>query len=149
MPSRYGELLAGAVDGWWKESYGPGTGLEDRLAFDEIPGVSADFVKKEWTCVWRHKWLRQEHINVQEGRALLRAAERVTQTCGRLRRQHLILTDSQVVLGVVQKGRSSRPRLNRFARHLAALSLGYRQLFLYRWISTKINPADGPSRSFE
>ena len=79
---------------------------------------------------------------------MIRAAERVTQTIGRTGRQHLILTDSRVVLGVAQKGRSSRPRLNRFARNLAALTLGYRQLFLFRWISTKINPADGPSRSF-
>ena len=83
-----------------------------------------------------------------EKQALLRAAERVTQSSRRHRRQHLILTDSQVMLGVAQKGRSSRAGLSRFARHLAALSLGYRQVYLFRWISTNINPADGPSRSF-
>ncbi len=83
-----------------------------------------------------------------EGRSLVRAAERVTQSKGRGGRQHLILTDSRVVLGVCQKGRSSAAALNRVARQLAALSLGFRQLFLFRWISTKINPADGPSRSF-
>ena len=79
---------------------------------------------------------------------MVRAAERVTQSERRTGRQHLIPTDSQVMLGVAQKGRSSKASLNRFARYLAALSLGYRQLFLFRWISTKINPADGPSRSF-
>ena len=49
---------------------------------------------------------------------------------------------------VVQKGRSSKPALNRVARHLAVLTLGYRQLFFARWVSTQINPADEPSRVF-
>ena len=81
-------------------------------------------------------------------RAFLRAAERVSQSPNRLRRQHLILTDSQVMLGVAQKGRSSVPQLNRFARRLAALTLGYRQCFFFRWVPTKLNPADEPSREF-
>ena len=127
---------------------GAGTGLEARLGADEIPSVSKEFVTRPWIFVWRHKWRRQEHINIQEGRALLRAAERVCQSRERHGRQHLILTDSRVMLGVGQKGRSSRASLNRFARNLAALTLGYRQVFLFRGISTKINPAAGPSRSF-
>ena len=101
-----------------------------------------------WRESQAYGWQHGEHINVLEGISLVRAAERVSESQGRLGKQHLILTASQGVLGVVQKGRSSVPRLNRFARRLAALSLGYRQHFLFRWISTKINPADGPSRSF-
>ena len=122
--------------------------LTTRPAADAVPGVGRHFVRRSWTCVWRHKWSRVDHINVLEGVSLVRAAERATQSIGRLKRQHLILTDSRVVLGLCQKGRSSRPGLNRITRRLAALALGYRQVFLFRWISTKINPADGPSRSF-
>ena len=80
--------------------------------------------------------------------ALVRAAERATQITSRLQKQHLILTDSKVMLGVAQKGRSSVPQLNRFARRLAALTLGYRQCFFFRWVPTKLNPADEPSREF-
>ena len=148
LPRAAARRIAASADDAWAEAYGPGTGHERRPSADAVPGVGPHFVKRPWTCVWRHQWRRAEHINVLEGISLVRAAERVSESQGRLGRQHLILTDSQVVLGVVQKGRSSVPRLNRFARRLAALTLGYRQHFLFRWISTKINPADGPSRSF-
>ena len=114
----------------------------------EVPGVPARMVRGDWTCVWRHPWSRSAHINVLEGLSLVRAAERVSQSRERTQRQHLIMTDSRVVLGLCQKGRSSKPPLNRVTRKLAALSLGFRQVFLFRWVSTKLNPADGPSRSF-
>ena len=148
LPERFLEDLAEAADDWWDEERGPGTGRESPLTAEDIPGVPPSFVARNWNCTWRHPWTRREHLNELEGRALLKAAERACSSAKKVGKQHLICTDSQVMLGVAQKGRSSRPRLNRFARQLAALSLGYRQLFLFRWVSTKLNPADGPSRSF-
>ena len=148
LPEEFFDALGEAVDGWWAEELGPGTGKESRHEPEDIDGVPASFVARNWNCTWRHRWERQEHINELEGRTLVKAAERATSSLARIGHQHLICTDSKVMLGVVQKGRSSKPRLNRFARHLGALTLGYRQLFLFRWVSTKLNPADGPSRSF-
>jgi len=141
------EDWARQLDDWWNKK--ADLIERERLAgAEQVPGIPARFVRGSWSCVWRHKWRRLQHINVLEGLSLVRAAERVTQVAGRCGKQHLILTDSLVCLGLCQKGRSSRPMLNRVTRRLAALALGYRQHFLFRWVSTKLNPADGPSRSF-
>jgi hypothetical protein len=112
-------VIAEGIDGWWHEAHGGGTGYDHRPVVEDLPGVSPEFVDRPWGCVWRHRWRKQEHINLQEGRALVRAAERVSSSVARTGKRRLILTDSQVVLGVCQKGRSSRPSLNRFARRLA------------------------------
>ena len=148
IPTEMVRAASQQIDDWWGREYGPGTGREERLLEDDVPPIPARFVEGQWLWCWQHLWRRQEHINLQEGRALVRAAERTCQSPSRLWQQHLILTDSQVMLGVAQKGRSSVPQLNRFARRLAALSLGYRQCFFYRRVPTKLNPADEPSREF-
>ena len=141
------EEWARQLDDWWDKK--ADLIERERLAgAEQVPGIPARFVRGPWSCVWRHKWQRLQHINVLEGHSLVRAAERVTQMAERCGRQHLILTDSLVCLGLYQKGRSSRPMLNRVTRRLAALTLGYRQHFPFRWASTKLNPVDGPSRSF-
>ena len=141
------EDWARQLDDWWSRN--ADLIERERLAgAEQVPGIPARFVRGSWSCVWRHKWRRLQHINILEGHSLVRAAERVTQIAHRGGKQHLILTDSLVCLGLCEKGRSSRPMLNRVTRRLAALALGYRQHFLFRWVSTKLNPADGPSRSF-
>ena len=126
---------------------GPGSGQEVAPGADTVPGVSNRSARKTWGTVWQHRWTRDAHINLLEGHVLVRAAERCCSSLGRVGKQHLILTDSQAVLGAAQKGRSSSPSLNRVPRRLAALSLAYRQLFLFRWVGTKINPASEPSRN--
>ena len=148
LPAGLIDAAAERIDRWWGERYGPGTGREERLIEDDVPPIPYRFVEGKWTWCWQHIWAREEHINLQEGRALVRAAERTCQSPKRLGRQHLILTDSQVMLGVAQKGRSSVSRLNRYARRLAALSMAFRQSFFSRWVPTKINPSDTPSREF-
>ena len=63
-------------------------------------------------------------------------------------RRHLLLTDSQITMGLLTKGRSSRPALNSVARKAAAIQLAFEMRFYLRWVPTKRNHADGPSRGF-
>ena len=56
------------------------------------------------------------------------------------------LMDSQVCLAVVTKGRSSSRRLNRVLRKVAALLVATGSYAIVGYVSTGVNPADGPSR---
>ena len=129
MSARLSQTFAEAFDTWWKREHGPGSGKEARLEEDDLPGTRTRIVAGLWMWCWQHEWRRPEHINLQEGTALLRAAERASQNTGRIGKQHLILTDCPAILGIVQGGRSSISRLNGLARKLGALPLAYRQGF--------------------
>ena len=64
------------------------------------------------TCTWEktlcHRWLQKEHINNLEAAAAILALEAAIR--GGARNQRVImLTDSLVVLGALQKGRYSSP----------------------------------------
>ena len=48
----------------------------------------------------------------------------------------------------MSKGRSSRPALNYVCRRIAALGLACELVPVIRWVPTKRNHADGPSRGF-
>ena len=63
-------------------------------------------------------------------------------------RRVLVFVDSQVTLCCVSKGRSSRPGLNYVCRRIAALGLACEFTPVIRWVPTKRNHADGPSRGF-
>jgi hypothetical protein len=58
----------------------------------------------------------------------------------------VMLSDSQVAVGCLAKGRSSAASLVRHLRRFAGLALsGDVQVFLV-WVPTEDNPSDGPSR---
>ena len=59
------------------------------------------------------------------------------------------LTGSQVVAGVVAKGRSSSRKLNVVVRRLGGLLLGCHGGMVVAWCKTAENPADGPSRRWK
>lgn len=109
--------------------------------------------------VWSAAWRYAPHINVLEARAMLRAMT-VGYSFDRplpppLRRGgaggsgvavRYILTDSKVVCGVVNKGRTSSYRLRGVVRSLAARALGGGVDIRPIWVPTHLNPADGGSR---
>ena len=76
VPEGITDAVAKRIDEWWGEKYGPGTGKEERLLEDDVPPIPARFVEGKWLWCWQHLWRRQEHIDLQEGRALVRAVER-------------------------------------------------------------------------
>lgn len=102
-----------------------------------------------WRTIVSAPWRAPEHINVLELRAVLTAVKWVLSHPQAVRSRVLILSDSQVVVGAVTKGRSSSQPLLRRLRALAALVLASGIRPTLAWVATDRNPADEPSRRFE
>ena len=114
-----------------------------------IPAIGPGWDPNErWSELFRWKWQEEEHINVLEARALLAAVRRALRNRGAWGRRLLLFVDSQVTLCCVSKGRSSRPALTYVCRRVAALGLACESTPVVRWVPTKRNHADGPSRGF-
>eukprot|EP00971_Amphidinium_carterae_P277412 5505535-Amphidinium_carterae.1 len=93
-----------------------------------------------------YRFRRQSHINVQEllaYRTSLRAAAR-RRECWRTKTPFLI--DSQVVVNVIARGRSSSHQLNYVLQTCLPLSLLCGIVPLPMWIGTSENPSDDPTR---
>jgi ribonuclease HI len=102
----------------------------------------------KWHTVAASRWRKEEHINVLELRALCTALRWVLSFRSAIGKRVLVLSDSQVVVGAVMKGRSSSPQLLRRLRALSALVLAGGVRLSVRWVRSELNPADEPSRRF-
>ena len=118
--------------------------IGDRLPVPEV--AKAWDEPRRWTEITRWQWEQEEHINVLEARVGAAAAEHISRRAGAKKCRALILTDSQVTLGAMSKGRSSARRLNAMVRRVAAIGLSHNLKFYWRYIRSHRNPADGPSR---
>lgn len=105
-------------------------------------------VQRPWTTLVSAPWAREEHINQLELLSVSVALRRVLSTPSSIRRRLLVLSDSQVAVGALSKGRSSSHNLLRRIRPLSALLLGSGLQLHLRWIPSDYNPADGPSRAW-
>eukprot|EP00438_Fugacium_kawagutii_P024621 Skav207650 [mRNA] locus=scaffold2758:77333:83766:+ [translate_table: standard] len=116
---------------------------------EAFPRATINPHKWEWHVAHSYAFQKEEHINVLELRALNHTMEwRLRRsTFGNCRAMHLC--DSQVVLGVVVKGRSSSRQLNRLLRRLAALLVAGGGGVVVGWVESHLNPADEPSRRHE
>lgn len=82
----------------------------DTLSFfraDRLPRSSIDARQWKWKSVKGWKWHFSSHINVLELEALYRSLDRRFKGGRLIHTRCLHLVDSQVVLGVVAKGRTS------------------------------------------
>lgn len=99
-----------------------------------------------WREAFRLRWERVEASNIVEGRMLQLA----TFNRARAARHHatriLLITDNLAALAVLSRGRSSVARLLGLCRAVAGVSLGCHIRFLLRWVESRRNHADGPSR---
>jgi hypothetical protein len=93
-----------------------------------------------------HAWMREEHINALELRAANVAVRWILSSPKSIGSRIVMLSDSQVAVGSLSKGRSSSPVILRRLRATAALLLGSGTQLYSHWIPSKANPADGPSR---
>ena len=86
------------------------------------------------------------HVNLMEGTAVLLYLEWLLRSTQRHGRRVVILNDSKVMIGALEKGRSSARRINAICRRAAALMLAGNLNTLFVYIHTSENPGDGPSR---
>eukprot|EP00438_Fugacium_kawagutii_P000873 Skav218505 [mRNA] locus=scaffold1564:7454:12902:+ [translate_table: standard] len=76
-----------------------------------------------WKVAQSYPWLQSEHINVLELRAILRSLEWRARTCTFHSARFMHLSDSQICISVLTKGRSSSRRINRLLRKIHSLCL--------------------------
>jgi hypothetical protein len=118
-----------------------------KLARERAPAIGANWTNpKRWRVVIRGRWKRQEHNNVLEGRAALQSLRRLSRSSRNWGTRVLMLGDSQVIQGCFSKGRSSCYPLLLLGRRLASLLLATRMRLGIRYVNTKVNPSDAPSR---
>lgn len=103
-------------------------------------------VARPWSTIVSSRWRAAEHINSLELRAVSTAVRRVLSSPATIRRRLLVLCDSQVAVGALAKGRSSSRLLLLRLRPLTALLLASGLHLCTRWLPSRLNPADGPSR---
>ena len=117
--------------------------LGDKLP---VPPIAMHWDDQEWSVDLVKTWEKEEHINVLEVRTVILCLSMIARSTQNWGRRVLIAVDSQVTLSSLAKGRSSRPGINWLARRAAALQLGLGLKMVLRWVPTKRNQADGPSR---
>ena len=115
---------------------------------DSFPRATVNPHRWEWHEAHAYRFLEEAHINCLELRALINTIEwRCRRSAfGDVRFLHL--SDSQVVLAVAVKGRSSSRQLNRLLKKLGALQVVAGAFPIYAWVETHLNPADKPSRKY-
>lgn len=113
---------------------------------DCFPRAAIDVSRWKWAVSQAYSWVHKEHINILELRAYLQAVRWRCRRPGGHSVRFLHLLDSQVVLAVATKGRSSSRRLNNVLRKLSALLVANNLHPLLAWVESELNPADAPSR---
>ena len=110
-------------------------------------GVCWDALSR-WRELLRLRWRVEDHNNLGELRVLVLTLRRLVRSSLSWDRRFLVFSDSQVSLGAVTKGRSASWPLLRLTRMAAACQLlcGIRPYV--RYVESKRNHADGPSRGF-
>jgi len=109
------------------------------------PACSNFALSHQWETGLTHRWRREEHINILEAESILLAVRWAIEQGARNHRI-VLLSDSAVCIGAITKGRSSSSGLLRVCRKLAALFLMHGIELILLPLSTRHNPADGPSR---
>ncbi len=116
---------------------------------DLAPRTSIDPSRWIWSVAHAYPYKTREHINLLELRSILHALEWRARTASFHSCRFLHLSDSQICLAVLTKGRSSSRRINRILRRISALCLCLNLYPLWAWVESRLNPADEPSRRFE
>ena len=115
--------------------------------FSDISSSWSD--EKQWTLIAAKPWKDiNEHINIKEAKVALMGLRRLCRTERNFGHRCLSLCDNQVAVFVFSKGRSGTSSLNNLCRRAAAYQVGCNIRWHIRYIASKDNPADGPSRQF-
>jgi hypothetical protein len=100
-----------------------------------------------WKEAYRFNWLVPgEAPNIIESRTVVGAVRHVGRSSSSWDKRILLATDNLSALGCLSKGRSNRAPLRQICRSAAAFVLAYGLRLLLRWVESRRNHADGPSR---
>jgi len=99
-----------------------------------------------WREVFRLQWEHPEASNILESRIILLAIRHLVRSWGHHGKRVVLFTDNLAALSVISRGRSSSPALRFICRCLAAYTIGCDIRLLLRWVESRRNHADGPSR---
>eukprot|EP00971_Amphidinium_carterae_P236640 4696746-Amphidinium_carterae.1 len=102
---------------------------------------------KDFTLVSAYRFSKQDaHINEKEMLAARTAIRAAASDVSLHSTRLTVAIDSQVVVWLLRKGRSSSKKLNRLLKSCMAWMLSARLRLHPLWISTEGNPADDPTR---
>ena len=111
-----------------------------------IPQISLAWDQKSFQEVFRVVWERQEPSNIVESRQLCLAIRHLARSHSFWNRKALICVGNLCTLSVFSKGRSSNKSLLIIARKISSILLCFNIKVHLRWVPSKRNWADGPSR---
>ena len=129
-----------AVDGCLAQQEINVAGLESVLSNDLCQTL-------EWSCLSAWSWKRPSHINMLEGRAILRMLLNVAREGGDVR--ILYLCDSHVARSCFAKGRSASGSLRKLLQQAAAVCLAFGLYPAGVFAPTRCNPGDCPTRDLD
>jgi len=112
------------------------------------PPLPAEFSGRHrgWRELWRCHWSRVEPSNVVEYRTAAMVLQHLARVPKFWSSRVLLAVDNQCALALLGKGRSQKPLLLRVSRRVAAWVLPACIRVVCRWVPSKRNVADGPSR---
>lgn len=125
---------------WQEIPLAPGDSARDP------PALRVWVLGQTWLVAMSNQFRVRSHINRQEIIATILALRWLGQQDKYWGTRVFILCDSTVAVGALAKGRSSARALTSLLRRYAGLSLCFGIEISLIWVSTDINPADGPSR---
>ena len=115
-------------------------GLEDLLSNDVC-------IRLPWKVHSAWQWEGRSHINVLELAAVVKLMRDLAKNGGD--RRQVVLVDSQVVVSVLRRGRSSAASLKGLLKKACAISLAHGIYIAPRYVPTRLNPADCPTRDYD
>ena len=101
----------------------------------------------DWRCIEAWNWKKVSHINILEGRAILRLLLSVAKRGGDCR--VLYLCDSHVARSCFAKGRSASGSMRKLLQQTAAVCLAFGIYPAGVFAPTRCNPADCPTRDLD
>ena len=100
----------------------------------------------DFGTIFSYRLTDNEHINLREAHAILFYLQWLLRSVGRRSRRVILLVDSLVAVGAMQKGRSGSAALNLLVRRAHCLCMAGDLRLHIVFIPTEHNPADFPSR---
>ena len=99
-----------------------------------------------WEVVYSTRWRHQEPSNIVETVNTIGCIKHLGRDTSNWEHRVVIATDNLASLGALGKGRSSSRRMLGLTRQAAVYVLAYGLKILYRFVPSRRNWADGPSR---